>query len=134
MISRDSCLPHDTRTFIGDQGYVFGLLARGKPFSALFENSQNLASSSCRPKPIDTGQIVEQREGLREEPQDSRIPTPRFAKKFSTWNPLFHAERIYSEKCMMENLGNQISVDFQCWKVNFKTEVCSNTRCPIRSR
>ena len=41
---------------------------------------------------------------------------------------------------MMENLGNQISdlhfgkfpdsSDFQCWKTNFRTEVCSNSGCP----
>ena len=118
---------------IGTKGDVFGLLARGEPSSALFENSQNLASSFCRLcrlKPIGTGHIVEQRDGLRKEKQDSTIPTPRLARKFSTWNPLHHAEGIYSENCMMENLRNQISVDFQCWKVNFKTEVCANTRCP----
>ena len=45
-------------------GHFFeGLLARGESSSALFEVSNNLASSSCRWKPIDTGKITEQREG-----------------------------------------------------------------------
>ena len=27
-------------------------------------------------------------------------------------------------------MSDQILGGFLCWKVNFKTEVCSNTRCP----
>ena len=56
MISRDSCLQHDTRNSLGTSGHVFeGLSARGEQCSALFQNSKNLASSSCRLKPNDTG-------------------------------------------------------------------------------
>ena len=62
MISRDSCLQLVTRTSDGTSGHVFeGLLARGEPSSALFENSKNLASSSCRLRLIDTGKIAEKR-------------------------------------------------------------------------
>ena len=61
-------------------GYVFeGLLARDA--FTTFENSQTLASPSCGLKPIGTGKIAEQREGVREEPQHSTIQlTPRFAR------------------------------------------------------
>ena len=70
-------------------GHVFaGLLARGEPSSELVENSQNLASSSCGLKPIGTGKIAEQREGVREEPQDSTIQlTPRFARTLRLGTP-----------------------------------------------
>ena len=48
-------------------GHVFeGLLGRGEPSSALFENSKNVASSSCRLKPTDTSKIAEQREGFEQ--------------------------------------------------------------------
>ena len=74
---------------MGTSGHVFeGLPARGESSAALFENSKNLASCSCRLKPIDTGKIVEQRQGLRKEPQDCSIPTPRFAVKFAIWDCL----------------------------------------------
>ena len=63
------------------------------------------------------------------------IPTPRFAWKFSTWNPLSHAEGAYPHNCMLEQPRNQVSemhVDkfrnpstFQFRKTSFKTEVCS---------
>ena len=140
MISRNSCLQLDTRNSLGTSGHVFGLTARGAPSSALFENSKNLASRSCRLKPIYTGKIAEQRAGLRKEPQDYTRPTSRFARKFSTWNPLHREGGTYSQNCMMENPRNQISdlhfdkfpdsADVQCWKTNFKTEVSSNIGSP----
>ena len=122
-------------------GHVLeGLPARGEPSSAFFENSKNLASSSCRLKPIDTGKIAEQGNGLRKEQQNHTIPPPRFAKKFSTWNPLYRTGEAYPQNCLMENPRNQISdlhfdkfpysSDFQCWKTNFMTEVCSNSGVP----
>ena len=47
-LSRDSGLPLDTRSTMGASGNVFASLpAREGPSSALFENSRNLASSSC---------------------------------------------------------------------------------------
>ena len=110
MISRDSGLQLDTRNSLGTSGRVFeGLLARGGPSSALFENSESLASLSCRLRPIDTGRIAEQGQELRRKPQSHTIPTPRFAWKFSAWNPLNHAGGICPQNCSMENPRNQIS-------------------------
>ena len=101
MICCDSCLQPDTRNSLGRSGHVFeGLLARGETSSALFENSKNLASSSCRLRAIDTGRISEQ--GLRKEPKNLTILTPRFAMKFSTWNPLYRTGGTHSQICMME--------------------------------
>ena len=48
LISRDSCLPHDTRNSMGSSGNVFGNLpAQDGPSSDLFGNTMNFASSSC---------------------------------------------------------------------------------------
>ena len=104
--SRDSCLQPDTRNSLGASGHVFeGLLAPGEPSSALFGNSKNLASSSCRSKPTDTGKIAEHREVLRKKPQNCSIPTPQLARKFSTWNPLYHAGGTYFSKLDDGNSG-----------------------------
>ena len=76
MISRDSCLPHDTRNSIGTSGNVFKCLpARDGPSSSIFENSRKLASSSCG---LTSGNIMEHGRGVRRDPQSSSIPTPRF--------------------------------------------------------
>ena len=75
-----------------------------------------------------------------EEPQDCTIPTPRFARSHGTWNPLYRTGGTYNQNCTMENPRNRSSdlhfdyfpdpEDFQCWKVNFKTEVSSHWGCP----
>ena len=103
MTSRDSCLQPATRNSLGTSGHVFeSVLVRCEPTSALFENSKNLASSSCRLTPIETGKIAEQREGLRKELQDYTMLATRLARMFATWNPLYRTRRIYSQNCMME--------------------------------
>ena len=73
---------------------------------------------------------------MRREPQSSRIPTPRFNEGVATLNPFSHAGGICSQNGVMDcprypiselHLGKfQDSMDFQCWEVNFKTEVCAN--------
>ena len=110
MISRESCLKSDTRNSLGTSGHVFeGLPARGETSSALLENFQGIvASSSSRLNPIDVGKIAEQRKVLRKEPPDPTIPTPRFARKVATWNPLYRAGRTYFQNCLMQNPRNQI--------------------------
>ena len=56
MISRASCLPLDTRSSLGTSGRVFeSPPVRDGPSSALFEKSNNLASSSCGLRQRDTG-------------------------------------------------------------------------------
>ena len=133
VISRESCLQSDTRKSLGTSGHVFeGLPAPREPSSALFAYSKNWASSSCGLRPTDTGKNALQREGVRKEPQDFTRPTPRFARNV--------AGGTYSQNCMVESPRNQISQlhfgkfpdssDFQCWKVNFKTEVCSISGYP----
>ena len=48
MISRDCCLPHDTRNSMGSSGNVSeNLPAQEEPSSVLVKNPRILASSSC---------------------------------------------------------------------------------------
>ena len=131
MLSRDSGLPRDTRNNMGISGNAFeSQAAREGPSSALFENSRNLASSSCR---WTSGNTVEHGRGVRREQQSSSIPTQRFNQVAGTLNPFYHTEGTYSHYGMMDyprypisemQLGKfPDSLEFQCWKVNFKTEV-----------
>ena len=126
MISRDSCLQPDKRNSLGTSRHVFeGVLARGEPSSAPFQIWKHSASSSCRLMPLDTGrQLRQQGEGLRKEPQNHRIPTPRFARKFLTWNPFFRTEGTCPRNCMMQNPMNQIS-DLQSYGSCNLSRTCS---------
>ena len=64
---------------MGTTGHVFAdLPAPDEPSSALFENSKNLASSSCRSIPLDTSKTAERGEVLGKELQNCAIPAPRF--------------------------------------------------------
>ena len=79
ILSRDSGLPLDVRKTKGTSGNVFeSLPAPEGPSSALFENLQNLASSSCGLGPGTTGNILEHGRGVRRESQSSSTSTPRF--------------------------------------------------------
>ena len=95
MVSRDSCLPHDTPNSMGTSGSDFeSPLARDGPSSAFFENPKNLASSLCGLRPGNTGNEVNHGEGVRREPQSSTIPTPRFTKNHSTWTRSHHTGEL----------------------------------------
>ena len=133
MISRESCLKSDTRNSLGTSGHVFeGLPARGETSSALLENFQGIvASSSSRLNPIDVGKIAEPPDFLQHQlralPRKLR-PGTFYTVQKNLFSKLFDAK---SEK---SDLGTAISfpdsTDVQCSKVNFKTEICSNSRCP----
>ena len=108
MISRDSCLQSDTRNSTVISGNVFeSLLARGEPSSAFFENSKNLASSSCGLKSSDTGNTM--KEGMRRELQGSTIPTPRLTRSLSTWTLSYRTGGTYCQNCKIENPRHLIS-------------------------
>ena len=85
MISRDSCLQSDTRILLGTPGRFL------KASSALWETSKKVTSSCCGLESIDTDQIM--REGVRREPQDSRLPT-----NHAIWNPFFRTGGNYFQK------------------------------------
>ena len=135
----DSCLQLDTRNLYGTSGNVFeDLLAPNEPTAACFGNSRSMASVPCEPVSLNTGRPAERANESERHTLNSAIPTPRFARKFSTWNPPSHAEGAYPQICMVELPRNRVSEmhydnildpsTFQCWKTSFKTEVrsCSN--------
>ena len=79
--------------------------------------------------------------GVRRVPQSSSIPTPRFNQGVATLKPIEnHAGGTCSHNGMMDYPRFQISemhlgkfrdsLEFQSWKVNFKTEVCAKSAFP----
>ena len=76
-------------------------------------------------------------EGLRREPQSSTIPTPRFSKNPNTWASYWRnlCSNLYDGNSEVCHLGIAFLKfpdpdDFQCWRVNFKTELCVCTPFP----
>ena len=132
MRSRDSGLPLDTRNTMGSLGNVFeSLLAREGPSSALFENSQNLASSSCGLRYGTTGYIVKHERGVRQEPESSTIPTPRFNQGVATMNPMSHIGGTFSLNGMMDYTRFLTSeMHIGKFSDSLKTEVCSKSAVP----
>ena len=105
--------------------------------SILFNNSKHLASSSHVLRP-DVPENTKQPESeKRREPQNSSIPVPRF-QSGSGW--LNHTGGTHSHSVMIDfprfpiselHLGKfPDSMEFQSWKVNFKTEVRSKSADP----
>ena len=102
-----------------------------------------LASSSCALRPGNTGSTKRHGEGLRRDPRSSTIPTLQFIRNYETWNPLYHTGGTYSQNCMMDvprysfselHFGKfPDSGGFQCWRVNFKTELCVCEHCSQNS-
>ena len=138
MPCRDSGLPHDARNIVGTSGNVFERPpARVGPPSALFENTENFASSSRGLRPDIVGNTMSPEREMRREPQDSSILVPRFRRGGGILN---HIGGTYSHHGMIDytripitewNLGDfPDSMEFPSWKVNFKTEVCSKTADP----
>ena len=109
MLRRDSCLQLATRNSLGVTGHVFAdLPAPSEPSSALFENSKNLASASCRSKPLDTSNTSERGEVLGKEPQNWAIPAPRFI--LST-----DPKPLDVVQFSMQNLSHFGWVEFRVW-------------------
>ena len=111
--------------------------ARKGPPSALSENSKNLASSSHGLRPDIAGNTMVREKEMKREQQNSSIPAPRCQRGSGIHN---HIGGTYSHGGVMDytssptsemNLGKfPNSMEFQSWKVNFKTESCSETADP----
>ena len=107
MVSCDSGLPPDTQNTLGTSGNVFeSLRAREGPSLALFENSRDLASSSCG---LGLGNTVEHWKGVRRDPRSSSIPNPRLNHGNATLSPLSHTGGTYSLDGVMDYPRFQIS-------------------------
>ena len=137
MIRSDSGLPHNTRNLMGTSGYIFEDPPAPEGPSPSFLTALRNLISPCELRSGNTESALRHGEGLRREPQSSTIPTPRFTRTYETWNPSYHIGGTYSQNGMMETPRNTISElhvgkfpdtnNFQCWRVDFKTEVCGLT-------
>ena len=88
MLSRDSCLQLDTRNSFGTSGNVFeDPPALTGPPTAFFGNSRSHASAQCELVSLNTGRLADRAKEMERNTQNFAIPAPRFARKFSTWNP-----------------------------------------------
>ena len=130
MLGRDSGLPPSTRDTVGISGNVFERqpAQQGHPQDH-FGNSVNLASSCRGVKPKFTEHTMTKGSKMRPEQQD-----------LSNSRNVRHTGGTYSHGGMMEYPRFSISelhlakfpdsMEFQSWKVNFKTELCAKTANP----
>ena len=127
---------------MGSSGNVFeSPPAREGTFSALVQNSRKLASSCCGLRPDTTRNLMVSKREVKREPQNSSIPVPRFQRGAGV---LDHTGGTYSHTGMVDyprflisemHLGKfPDSMEFQSWKVNIKTGVCSQCTGPKRLR
>ena len=91
---------------------------------------QRYVASSCGLRLIDIGKIMEQGEGVTREPRVLAIPNPPFSRNYAIETLLL--EEIFKNvrQKIREISRTCISVNAQtrqCWKVHFKTKVCSNS-------
>ena len=101
MLSRDSCLQPGARNSFGISGNVF----EDPPAP----NERSLTGTLCEPVSLNIGRSVANGEESERNTQHFAIPTPRLARKFSTWNPPSHAEGAYPQNCMVAQPRNQVS-------------------------
>ena len=114
-------------THLVNRGIFFEYLpAPTEPSADCFGNAKCLASAPCEPISPNTGRSVASMAESERNTQNFAIPTPRFARKFSTWNPPSRAEGACPQNCMVEQPRNQVSEmhfgkfrnpsTFQFWK------------------
>ena len=126
---RDPAMPHETRNAMCTSGNVFeSLPAREGQSSPRFENSRNLGLYPCE---------LEQESRMRRDAQSSTVPNPSQER---VQGPLHHTGGTYSHNGVVDYPRYSIlemhlgifpdSVNFQSWKVNFKTDVCVNSQFP----
>ena len=141
MPCRDSCPQPDTRNSCGFSGNVFHLHRMNRQHLVLEMCMQEVLqphmSNLCL---LNTGRSEARMDELQRNTHNLAVPTPRFARKFSTWSHPSHVEGAYPQNCMVEQPRNQVSeMHFdkfpapstcQCWKTSFKTEVCSCSGYP----
>ena len=77
------------------------LSAPKAPTAACFGIARSLTDTHCEPVSLNTGRSVAKNDGSARNSQNLALPTPRFARKFSTWNPPSHAEGAYPQNYMV---------------------------------
>ena len=133
----DSGLPRNTQNCTGIMGNVFErlLVQEGLP-STIFHNSKNLAFSSQDLR-HDISETARREREMKRESLNTSTQSPHFRSRSGMLN---HTGGKYSHGGMMDypripvtewNLGKFLdSMEFQSWKINFRTEVCLRTADP----
>ena len=128
-------MPRNTLNGTGVAGNVFERppVQEGLP-STIFHNSKNLASSSQELSFDITRTSKRPESEMKREPLKTSIPLPHFQSEGGMLN---HTGGTYSHSGMMDHLRFPFlelhlakfldSMEFQSWKVNFRTEVCLGT-------
>ena len=139
MPCRDSGLPHDTRIFMGTSGNVFErLLAREGRTSTIVDDSKNLASSSLKLGLDTEGNTKRPEIEMRRERQNSSILVPRFQRGAGVFDNtggtcslrgMIDCTRFPISEMHLGKVSRD-SMEFQSWKVNCKTEICSKSVDP----
>ena len=133
-----------THRTCGTSGTVFeDPPAPNEPTAACCGNARSLTATHCQPMSRNTGRSVTKVHELERNSQNFTVHTPRFAGKFSIWNPSSQAEGAYAQICIFDQSRNQVSEmrfvfspspsTFQCWKTSFKTEVCSSGKIRFKT-
>ena len=128
----DSGLPQNTQNCTGIVGNVFERPpAQEGQYFIILNNSKNLASSSQDLRP-DTSETA--RRDMKRESLNTPIQSAHFQNRSGI---LDHTGGTYSHVGMMDyprvpftewNLGKHPhAMEFQSWKLNFRTEVCMRT-------
>ena len=63
------------------------LLAPNETTAACTGDARSLAGTHCEPVSLNTGRPAAKADELERNTGNFAIPAPRFARKFSTWNP-----------------------------------------------
>ena len=124
----DSGLPRNTQNCTSITGYAFERpLAQEGLSSTIGNNSKNSASSSQELKP-DTTDTSRQSDGMKKESFDTPIQAPHFQ---CMSRMLSHTAGTWFDQMIFVsvwNLGKFLdSMEFQSWKVHFRTDVCLRT-------
>ena len=138
LLSRDQSLRPDSWNLLGTSGNVFDnpsapIYSVSTPFSGML-HAWNVNATDADPVRPSKGRPV----ARREERSREAIPTPRFARRPSTMNSLFPAERVHPQNVKVDQQTLQISelhfdkfptpLTFSCWKIRLKTQISACSR------
>ena len=134
VLSRNQSLRNDIRNSLATSGDVFvnpSAPVNSVSTSHRVKHPWNLDATFRNPVQSSTGRPVDR----SEEQNRDTIPTLRFAMTSSARNSLFPVEGGYPQNYVVDQQKTQIlelhfdkflaPSTFSCWKIRFKTEVCS---------
>ena len=138
--SRDQCQHTKLTRYIRRRLWKFSFTSwTDDIFQKGLLHGKNLISSFDGSVFSRTGKLV----ARSEEVNKDTIPTPRFARKSSTWNSPSHVDGVHPQNYVVDQNRLQISdlhfVKFQtpsafsCWKIRFKTEECACSSSPSQA-